>query len=371
MDGASAANEISHPPEKGGIVTAECLDSLLNVLRGARAILILPHNDPDPDAIAGAVALRYLIQYCLDIPSDIAYGGIIGRAENQALVHELGDPLHPLWPSDLEQEVPIALIDTQPGSGNNSLPPGRKAAVVLDHHLSARAAEAESTDCKGGAGSEFADLRPSVGAISTVLTEYIQSAGIEPPPALATALFYGIKTDTRGLSRGASQLDVDAYFYLQRRADLEMLARIEQAQVSSEYFRSLVAALHAVRRYDHLVVSYMQESSYPDLVAEVADFLLRLKGIRWVLCMGVYEGVLILSVRTRLAHGAARLIQHIVGPQGTAGGHGSLAGGQIPLDGQDADVLARTVIQRALYHLEIESSSEGEWLIPGQCSAEE
>ena len=196
-----------------------------------------------------------------------------------------------------------------------------------------------------------------------MLTEYIQSAGIEPPPMLATALFYGIKTDTRGLSRGASQADIDAYFYLQQRADLEALARIERAQVPREYFQSLVAALRAARRYDHLLVSYLGTLSYPDLVGEMADLLLRLEGIRWVLCMGVHDDVLLLSVRTRLAHGAAGLIRHIVGPQGTAGGHGSLAGGQMPLEGADAEQLARTVLQRALYHLEIEVDGDAEPLI--------
>jgi nanoRNase/pAp phosphatase (c-di-AMP/oligoRNAs hydrolase) len=370
-------------------VTVEPLSLLLDALRGAQAVLILPHNDPDPDAIAGAVALRHLIQLCLGVQSEIAYKGIIGRAENKALVRELGDPLHPLWPSDLEREVAIVLIDTRPGAGNNALPPGRKATVVIDHHSAPPADVVSSPDSDTRANeaytergasdveacAEFADLRPEIGAISTILTEYIQSAGIELPSALATALFYGIKTDTRGLSRGASQADVDAYFYLQKRADLDVLASIERAQVPREYFQSLVATLRAARRYDHLLVSYLGKLSYPDLVAEMADLLLRLEGIRWVLCMGAHEGVLLLSVRTRLAYGADRLIHHIVGPQGTAGGHGSMSGGQIPLEGLEPDQadelhqadglrqLIRTVKQRALYHLGIEPEGDGEPLI--------
>ena len=94
----------------------------------------------------------------------------------------------------------------------------------------------------------------------------------------------------------------------------------------------------------------------------MADLLLRLEGIRWVLCVGIHDDVLMLSVRTRLAHGAAGLIRHIVGTRGTAGGHGSMAGGQIPLEGADPDQLARTVTQRALYHLEIEVDGDGELL---------
>jgi nanoRNase/pAp phosphatase (c-di-AMP/oligoRNAs hydrolase) len=335
-------------------VTAERLNLLLDALRDVQSVLILTHNDPDPDAIAGAVALRHLIERCLGIHCEITYKGLIGRAENKALVRELGDPLHPLWPSDLEQKAAIALVDTQPGAGNNALPPGRKATVVFDHHpvyeeaCAARLVEAA-----------FVDLRPEMGAISTMMLEYLLAAEIEPPPPLATALFYGIKTDTRGLSRGASQADVDAYFYLQQRVDLEMLYAIEQAQVPPEYFQVLVAALRAARRYDHLLVAYVNQMDYPDLVAELADLLLRLEGIRWALCMGVYDEILMLSVRTRLAEGAAQLIRSIVGPQGTAGGHGSLAGGQISLEGADPDQLARTVTQRALYHLGITADKLG------------
>jgi nanoRNase/pAp phosphatase (c-di-AMP/oligoRNAs hydrolase) len=352
-------------------VTVERLELLLEALRGARAILILPHNDPDPDAIAGALALRHLIQHCLDIQSEIAYKGIIGRAENQALLRELGGSIHPLWPSDLEQKVTIALIDTQPGAGNNALPAGRTAAIVLDHHPIHGDATLADTCEACLADVSFADIRPEIGAISTVLLEYLQVGEVELSAPLATALFYGIKTDTRGLSRGASQADVDAYFYLQQRADLEMLARIERAQVPRAYFQSLVTALQAARKYDHFLVSYLGQLSYPDLVAEMADLLLRLEGIRWVFCIGVHDGVLMLSVRTRLAQGAARLIRYVVGPQGTAGGHGSLAGGQIPLDGQDADKLARTVIQRALYHLGLDSRGEGERLVAPLSSIQE
>lgn len=344
-------------------MAVERLNLLLDALRGAQAVLILPHNDPDPDAIAGAMALRHLIRVILDVQSEIAYKGIIGRAENKALVRELGDILHPLWPSDLEQEAAIVLIDTQLGAGNNALPRGRCATIVLDHHPVYEHVSGACSEEGRLEDASFVDIRPEIGAISTMLLGYFEAAQLELPPSLATALFYGIKTDTRGLSRGASQADVDAYFYLQQRADLEMLARIERAQVPPEYFQSLVAALQAARRYDHFLVAYLKEMSYPDLGAEMADLLLRLEGIRWVLCMGVHDQVLFLSVRTRLAHGAARLIRHIVGPQGTAGGHGSLAGGQIPLDGADPDQLAHTVTHRALYHLEIESPETSERLI--------
>jgi nanoRNase/pAp phosphatase (c-di-AMP/oligoRNAs hydrolase) len=330
------------------------LDLLLEAVGDAATILILPHNDPDPDAIASAVALRHLLTDALNVESTIAYQGIVGRAENQALLHYLGQPLRPLTDTDLSGEAAIALVDTQPGAGNNALPDGSEATIVIDHHnwreLTATAA--------------YVDVRSEAGATSTILTEYLQAAGIEPEPPLATALFYGIKTDTRGLSRGTGPADAAAYFYLQPRADTQALAEIEYAQVPASYFKTFDATLQAARVYDGVVVAYVGLMAYPDLVAEVAHLLLRLERARWVVCMGVYQEVLILSVRTQSPTGGAdELVQAIVGGEGSAGGHGPMAGGQIPLKGREPEQVVHLLRQRALRVLQVRPEVRGERLI--------
>jgi nanoRNase/pAp phosphatase (c-di-AMP/oligoRNAs hydrolase) len=214
----------------------------------------------------------------------------------------------------------------------------------------------------GAAG--IADIRSDLGATSTILTEYLQAAGIEPTPPLATALFYGIKTDTMGLSRAASLADVAAYFYLQPRIDVEALVEIERAQVPAEYFQKLNTTLHAARVYDDIVISYVGSMGHPDLAAEMADILLRLKGTRWVICIGIYEDNLSLAVRTRSRWGGAeRLVQAIVGDRGTAGGHGTMAGGRVPLQGEDPEQMALQLGQRALQYLKITPEMAGKPLI--------
>jgi nanoRNase/pAp phosphatase (c-di-AMP/oligoRNAs hydrolase) len=232
--------------------------------------------------------------------------------------------------------------------------PGAKVVLVIDHH-----AWREET-----AAVQFADVRPEVGATSTILTQYLQAAGVEPQSALATALFYGIKTVTLGLSRDTSPADAAAYSYLQPRIDVGALAKIEHAQVPAGYFRSLNAALRAARMYDGLVFAYIGVLSYPDLAAEMADVLLRLERVQWVICVGLYEGALILSVRTRSqARTAEELVQAIVGGEGNAGGHGTMAGGQIPLAGRTAEQIALMLSRRALQHLGIPAEGGGEPLI--------
>jgi nanoRNase/pAp phosphatase (c-di-AMP/oligoRNAs hydrolase) len=341
----ASRKRISTPPDR--------LEGLLKAVGQASFVLILPHNDPDPDAIASAAALQYLLAECLKIESQIAYKGIIGRAENKALVRYMGNPLRPLTDLDLNTSMPVALVDTQPGTGNNALPAAVTAAVVIDHHPRREAPFAAT----------FVDVRSEVGSTSSMLTEYLQTAGIEPSPPLATALFYGIKTDTMGLGRGISPLDVSAYFYLQTRVDVEALVQIERAQLPAEYFKSFDAALRAARVYDGVVISYVGPMAYPDLAAELADLLLRLKGARWVVCMGVHKDNLILAVRTRKQRGAGQLVREIVGSRGSAGGHTNMAGGYIPLLGQDAEELVLHLRQQAMQRLEIPPGTAGKPLI--------
>lgn len=330
------------------------VDRLLKTVADAGSLLIVPHNDPDPDAIASAVGLRYLVTQRLGRESTVAYAGFIGRAENKAMVRYLGRPLKQLAPSDLRDSAHIALVDTQPGAGNNPLPPGRIPTVVIDHH----ALREETSQ------TAFSDVRTDLGASSTIVTEYLQVAAVEPPPWLATALFYGIKTDTMGLGRGASLPDVAAYYYLQPMVDIEALIEIERAQVPASYFKSFVTAFQAARVYNSVVLSYIGAMSYPDQAAEIADLLSRLEGTQWVLCTGTYNSSLILAVRSRSRRtGAGMLVRAVVGTQGMAGGHGTMAGGQVPLRGADPAALAEQLGQKTLAYLKIPADTPGRPLI--------
>lgn len=335
-------------------MSKEHLSRLLQAVSGASRVLILPHNDPDPDAIASAVALRYLLEEGEGITAEIVYQGIIGRAENKALVRYLDRPLRRLTLKDLKDSPAIALVDTQPGAGNNPLPASTPVQIVLDHHP----LREETTTAR------FVDHRINVGATSTILTEYLQAAEIEPPAPLATALFYGIKTDTMSLGRGATAADMEAYFYLQSRLDSHALFEIERAQVPADYFKSFAKTLQAARVYKDVVIAYTEEMSYPGMAAEMADLLLRLEGVEWVICMGVYQKELILSVRKRDEHGGAgQLAQTIINSRGTAGGHGMMAGGQVPLNGDDPKKLAAEISRNALQYLLVADREAGDPLI--------
>jgi len=330
------------------------LQQLLDAVRGAERVLILPHNNPDPDAIASAVALRYLLEQKLSLTAKIAYTGIIGRAENRALIRYLDYPLERLVAADLRAGAPIALVDAQPGAGNNPMTNAADVTIVIDHHFLR----------ESSAAARFSDVRPEIGAASTMLVEYLQAANLPLTPQLATALFYGIKTDTLDLLRAATAADRDAFCYLLPQVDLVAASRFEHAQLSPAYFKSLVETLQSAHVYNNVIVAYLGTLQYPDLAADMADLLLRMQDCRWVICLGVYKETLFISVRTRNKRGAGQLVQTVVGNRGTAGGHGSMAGGQVPLNGVAPDVLVAQFRQQFLGLLNIAPDQKGEPLLP-------
>lgn len=322
------------------------VESLLGVVRNAARVLILPHNDPDPDAIAGAVALDYVLRSARSMSVTIAYNGIVGRAENRALVDYVQAPLEKISKIDFDSFDRIALVDSQPGAGNNSLPPNRPADIVIDHHEPIRERTSQA---------QYSDVRLNVGATSTILTGYIVAAGFELYPRLATALFYGIQTDTLGLGKHASAADKAAYVRLQPLIEVDELMSIERAQVPREYFRVLDQTLRRAEMYGNAVIAHLGEIYRPDMPAEMADVLLRLEGTRWVMCSGFHRQILYLSLRsTRANPGAGQVAQAVAEGLGSAGGHGAAGGAQVPVDDRDREALVAEVRRRFLSALKLE-----------------
>ena len=103
-------------------------------LRGRQSLLIYMHDNPDPDALAAAFGLKRVVENALPIKATLALGGIVGRAENRAMVETLRIPLVAAEALDPSASDAVAIVDSQPETGNNSLPPGRPIDIVVDHH---------------------------------------------------------------------------------------------------------------------------------------------------------------------------------------------------------------------------------------------
>jgi nanoRNase/pAp phosphatase (c-di-AMP/oligoRNAs hydrolase) len=299
------------------------LQSLLQVLDRPGPLVILPHDNPDPDALAAAATLGYLVRELLEKEATIALGGIVGRAENRAMLTYLNIKLVPVNELALNGGTQVALVDTQPRRPNNSLPDEIVPTVVIDHHPAYGVYD----------GVPYLDLRDEYGATSTILTEYLEEANVDVESKIATALFYGINAETQDLGREATAADVEASHFLYPHTNKRRLAKIENARVPREYFRIFRRAIERAVLYDRAVVSLLGDVQYPDMVAEVADFLLRLDQVEWAAALGIYQRQLYCSIRTtdRDAN-AGEILQRVLGGK-SAGGHDMIAGGRVAIAG--------------------------------------
>ena len=316
------------------------LDKLRSIA-GTGPVLILTHDNPDPDSLASGKALATLFREAWGIPGRLVYSGLIARAENQAVLKHLT----PEWEHsdilpDFKEYTAVAQVDTQPGAGNNRLNTVHPRHIVIDHHYPVR----DMIDIVA-----YSDIRTEMGSTVTMLFQYMEAAGLRPDPILATAMFYGLKTDTRSLSRGASPADEVAFLELLHHLDQQALAKVELASLSHEYFRAFNRGLHATRLFGRVIVTRLGLMAQPDFSAEMADMLIRLQGVHAVLCLGQHGDTLHISLRTEpMSQNAGQIIQQLIVSPGKAGGHGTMAGGQIPLQGRDIEPLLAGIEHRFL-----------------------
>ncbi|MBI1852544.1 MAG: DHH family phosphoesterase [Planctomycetes bacterium] len=301
----------------------------MRLLEGRERILVLTHDNPDPDAIASSLGIERLVKARLRGKVDLAYGGIVGRAENNAMFQVLRVDAVPLSLLDLDMYQAFVLVDTQPGFGNNSLSGSHRPLCVIDHHpLRPETRKAA-----------FYDVRPTFGATATIVDEYLVAAGVEVDSRVATALFYGIKSETQDLGREATSHEARAYADLFPRADKRIVAQIERAPIPREYFTMMEQALRGTQVFGNVAVTQLSKVDNPDMIAEFADFISRLDTIDWSLCMGRFNKDVFLSLRTVEPTADAGLVmKRLVSGIGTGGGHETMAGGRI----RDAATNGRT-----------------------------
>jgi len=334
------------------------IQQLRSLLTDRRNILVLMHNDPDPDAIAAGYALERLIRHLLpDAPVTLGHGGMIGRAENRTMAQLIAPHAIRIPTFEAGAVLPaydaILLVDTQPSAGNHLLYeidyPPEQVILAVDHHPPKRSQTR----------AVIHDVRPEVGAAATLMAEYVATAEMEIDEILATALFYGIKSDTRGLSRHTTDLDIWAYTALRNFVNTELLNQIEHVQLPRSYFRGISDALMNTMLYrcpepelgkasqdkqgeedeeepedqpcsGYITVSLLFQMKRPDMASEVADLMLRMEDVSWAICLGIFDDRLVISVRADKPNAqAGRLVRSIVGKTGTAGGHDTMAGGRI------------------------------------------
>jgi nanoRNase/pAp phosphatase (c-di-AMP/oligoRNAs hydrolase) len=292
------------------------------VLEERARVLVVSHNNPDPDSIVSALLLETLLTRVFGISVTTAYSGVIGRAENKALLEYCGVQPVPLLEIDVSEFETVALVDTQPGTGNHPFEEARKVAIVLDHHRL-------RPDTRQVA---FFDVREHLGSTTTLLYLYWWVWKLELTPKFATAMLYALRSETADMGRAASVVDRRLFKDLYALADLRALSRIVNAKVGEGYFSAIHKAIDRAVVYGPLVIIRMGKLPYPDAVAQIADYFLKYEKVSTAFSIGVYGNEILFSLRSD-DPGAllGSLARRIAGGLGTAGGHESGAGGQIPV----------------------------------------
>jgi len=302
------------------------LELLAAILPHKRRILIMPHDYPDPDALASAAAMHLLLEKRFGIHSLIAFNGTVSRAENKELLKRLRykwvktsslvPPSRPLC---------CILVDTAPWSTNITIPSFVRPIAVIDHHCHSRAHVVRDI---------YTDIRSGAGATTTIMYEYLKAAGVVPPKWLAAIMAYAISSETLDLSREYDKPDVDAYLDLAGRADLKIIGKIRHAPLPRSYYALLQEGLTNARKYEKAAWSHLSGIEQPEIVAEVADLLLRMEGLRWSFCTAHVNDGLFVSLRSS-ERGArcSQLLRTVIARKGSSGGHDSMAAGFMDLAG--------------------------------------
>lgn len=305
------------PPEMERATLRVRAEHLRGLLADRDRVGILMQDDPDPDALASGLALRALLGRTRPTAPLLTFGRIT-RPENVAMVLALEIEVERVTPADLARFDALAMVDVQPAFFEERLP---EVHAVVDHHPLAR-----------GWRAAFQDVRPAYGATSTMLTEYLRAAEVKVTERIATALFYGIKTDTLHLERGGTRADMEAFAFLYEHANHNTLRRIERPELPLDALDALGDALVHRVIIRSTLFAHLGVVSRPDLIPQFADLCLQVKGMEWSVVSGITGDELHVSVRNvGYVRAAGEVVQAAFGELGSAGGHRTAAKAVIPL----------------------------------------
>ena len=284
----------------------------------ADRVLILLHNDPDPDAMASGLALRNILRRT---KATAILGTLQGvtRPENLRMANLLDIQVESVTPASLAEFDRIALVDVQPHYFGEMLD---RADLVIDHHPP-----------QPGYSAVFRDIRPEFGSTSTILTEHLRAVDVNISERTATALLYAIKSDTLFFNRQAGREDLEAFSFLYSLADATLIRKMEGSEITLERLQHVVKALEAGRLDRQIFCCFMGETPREDLIAYIADFFLELEDVKWTIVAGVVNRMLVMSVRNLgYTRNAGEFVRKYFSELGSAGGHRSMAKAVVPLD---------------------------------------
>jgi nanoRNase/pAp phosphatase (c-di-AMP/oligoRNAs hydrolase) len=284
----------------------------------ADRVLILLHNDPDPDALASGLALRNLLRRTKTTAIIGAVQGVT-RPENLRMANMLDIHVERITPASFQEFDRIATVDVQPHYFGGMLD---RVDLVVDHHP-------EQT----GYSAVFKDIRADYGSTSTILTEHLRAVDVNISERTATAMLYAIKSDTLFFARHTNRVDLEAFTFLYPLADAALIRKMEGAEITLERLDYVTRASQGGIMRDQVFCAFIGEAPREDFIPYTADFFLQLEDVKWTIVAGIVNGCFIVSVRNLgYSRNAGEFVKRWFADIGSAGGHRAMAKAVVPVE---------------------------------------
>jgi nanoRNase/pAp phosphatase (c-di-AMP/oligoRNAs hydrolase) len=284
----------------------------------ADKVLILLHNDPDPDAMASGLALRNLLRRNKNTAIIGAVQGVT-RPENLRMANMLDIHVERVTPASFQEFDRIATVDVQPHYFGGMLD---RVDLVVDHHP-------EQT----GYIAAYKDIRADYGSTSTILTEHLRAVDVNISERTATAMLYAIKSDTLFFARHTNRVDLEAFTFLYPLADAALIRKMEGAEITLERLDYVTRATQGGIMRDQVFSSFVGEAPREDFIPYTADFFLQLENVKWTILAGIVNGTMIVSVRNLgYSRNAGEFVKRWFADIGSAGGHRAMAKAVVPME---------------------------------------
>jgi nanoRNase/pAp phosphatase (c-di-AMP/oligoRNAs hydrolase) len=283
----------------------------------AERILIMLHNDPDPDAMASGLALRNILRRTKTTAIIGAIQGVT-RPENLRMANLLDIHVEPLTLESVKDFDRVAMVDVQPHYFGGAI---EQVDLVIDHHPE-----------QPGYVAVYKDIRADYGSTSTILTEHLRAVDVNISERTATAMLYAIKSDTLFFNRQTNRVDLEAFSYLYPLADAALIRKMEGAEITSERLDYVMRAHQSGTLVDQVFCASLGPTPREDFIPYVADFFLQLEHVKWTIVAGIVNDAMVISVRNLgYSKNAGELVRRYFADIGSAGGHRAMAKAVIPM----------------------------------------
>ena len=291
---------------------------LLSELLSYDDIVVQCHDNPDADALASGFAMYWYLEKMGKKPRFI-YRGIHEVSKNNLLImiDKLEIPVS-YEPDFSEKPELLITVDCQCGQRNVTVGEAENISIIDHHQVTVEL-------------PELAEVRSNLGSCSTVIWDMIRFEGLDvnDDMNLATALYYGLYTDTNRFTEVSHPLDRDMQDSLI--VNKTIIKEMSTSNISLDELKIAGKAILEYEYFDnHRYLIIQAEQCDPTILGVISDFSMDTTGVDVCLAYYVSPEEIKFSVRTCTSEvHANEVAAELAAGLGGGGGHLTKAGGAI------------------------------------------